>query len=158
MIELRQRERRAQLKTARVLLLRDGDCSEERILGLRCIRRIALEQNLTAAAMQESVAPVFSLYGLSIVKLDFNNGHLSFFLSFFLSFLLPFLSFCSTPSGAHPFVPTCGLMIPTRGGAVKDGRRQVVHLRAVFPDAVMGPGQAARAKVAPVCPYDGRAC
>ena len=34
-IELRQRERRAQLKTARRLLLRDGDCREERILGRR---------------------------------------------------------------------------------------------------------------------------
>jgi hypothetical protein len=62
-IELRQRERRAQLETARLLLLRDGDRSEERVLGRRGIRRIALEQNLAAAAMQESVAPVFS--GLS---------------------------------------------------------------------------------------------
>src|SRR5215470_14368133 len=48
-----------QLKTARLLLLRDGDCSEECILGRRRIRRIALEQNLAAQAMQESVAPVF---------------------------------------------------------------------------------------------------
>jgi hypothetical protein len=59
-IELRQRERPAQLETARLLLLRDGDCSEERILGRRRIRRIALEQNLAAAAVQVSVAPVFS--------------------------------------------------------------------------------------------------
>src|SRR5215469_15299908 len=47
-IELRQRERRAQLETARLLLLRDGDCREERILGRGRIRRIALEQNLAA--------------------------------------------------------------------------------------------------------------
>src|SRR5215471_14144614 len=59
-IELRQRERCAQLKTARLLLPRDGDCSEECILGRRRIRRAALEQNLAAQAMQESVAPVFS--------------------------------------------------------------------------------------------------
>src|SRR5215475_9144825 len=50
----------AQLKTARLLLLRDGDCSKERILGRRRIRRIALEQNLPVQAMQEGVAPVFS--------------------------------------------------------------------------------------------------
>jgi hypothetical protein len=41
-------------------LLRDGDCSDECLLGPRRIRRIALEQNLAAAAMQESVAPAFS--------------------------------------------------------------------------------------------------
>ena len=60
MIELRQRERRAQLETPRFLLLRDCDCSEEGILCRRGIRRIALEQNLAAQAMQESVAPAFS--------------------------------------------------------------------------------------------------
>jgi hypothetical protein len=46
----------ARLKTPRLLLLRDGDSGKECILG---IRRIALEQNLGAAAMQETVAPVF---------------------------------------------------------------------------------------------------
>ena len=50
----------AQLKTARLLLLRDGDCSEKSILGRPRIRRIVLEQNRAAQAMQESVAPVFS--------------------------------------------------------------------------------------------------
>jgi hypothetical protein len=40
-------------------VLRDGDCGEECILGQRRIRRIALEQNLAAQAVQESVAPVF---------------------------------------------------------------------------------------------------
>src|SRR5215831_5872859 len=60
MIELRQRECRAQLETPRLLLLRDGDCGEERILGGCRIYRIALEQNLAAEAMQESVAPVLS--------------------------------------------------------------------------------------------------
>jgi integrase len=53
-IELRQRESRAQLETPRLLLLRDGDCSEQCILGQRRIRRIALKQNLAAQAMQES--------------------------------------------------------------------------------------------------------
>ena len=60
LIKFRQRERRAQLKTPCLLLLGDGNYGEERILGWHRIRRIALEQNLAAAAMQESVAPVFS--------------------------------------------------------------------------------------------------
>jgi hypothetical protein len=55
-----QIENCAKLKTARLLLLRDGDCGEESVLGLRRIGWIALEQNLAAQAMQESVAPVFS--------------------------------------------------------------------------------------------------
>jgi hypothetical protein len=38
----------AALKTARLLLLRDGDCRDQRVLGRRRIRRIALEQNLAA--------------------------------------------------------------------------------------------------------------
>jgi hypothetical protein len=59
-IELRQRERRAQLETPRLLLLGDGDCSEERILSRGRIRRIAFEEKLATAAMQESVAPAFS--------------------------------------------------------------------------------------------------
>src|SRR5262245_54760534 len=42
----------AQLETSCLLLLRDGDCREERILGRRRIRRIALEQNLAAQAMK----------------------------------------------------------------------------------------------------------
>jgi hypothetical protein len=41
-------------------LLCNGDSGEECILGRRRIRRIALEQNLAAQAMQESVALVFS--------------------------------------------------------------------------------------------------
>jgi hypothetical protein len=57
-----QIESRAQLKTPHLLLLRDDDCSEQCILGRRCIRRIALEQNLAAQAMQESVAPMFSCF------------------------------------------------------------------------------------------------
>jgi hypothetical protein len=43
-MELRQRERRAQLETPCLLLLRNSDCREERILGRRRIRRIALER------------------------------------------------------------------------------------------------------------------
>src|SRR5215813_12755804 len=60
LIKLGQRKRRAQLKTPCFLLLGEGDCSEQCILGRRRIRWIALEQNLAAQAMQESVAPVFS--------------------------------------------------------------------------------------------------
>jgi hypothetical protein len=47
-------------RNAGLLPLRNGDCSEERIFGRRRTHRIAFEQNLTAQAMQESVAPVFS--------------------------------------------------------------------------------------------------
>jgi hypothetical protein len=60
MIKSCQIESCSQLKTARLLLLRDGDCSEQCILGRRHIGRIALEQNLAPQAMQESVAPVLS--------------------------------------------------------------------------------------------------
>jgi hypothetical protein len=63
LIKFSQRERGAQLEAPRFLLLRDGDCGEQCILGRRRIRRIALEQNLAAAAMQESVAPAFSCLG-----------------------------------------------------------------------------------------------
>ena len=45
----------AQLKTARLLLLRDGDCSEQCILGRCRIRWIALEQNLVAASSPADV-------------------------------------------------------------------------------------------------------
>jgi len=55
-----QMESCPQLETARLLLLRDGDCTKQCFLGWRRIRRIALEQNLAAAVMQESVAPVFA--------------------------------------------------------------------------------------------------
>jgi hypothetical protein len=58
--ELRQRERRAQLETPRLLLLRDADCRARCMLGRRRIPWIALAQNFAAHAMQESVAPVFS--------------------------------------------------------------------------------------------------
>jgi hypothetical protein len=50
----------AQFETASFLLLRNGDSGQKRFFGRHRIRRIALEQNLAAAAMQESVAPVFS--------------------------------------------------------------------------------------------------
>ena len=60
LIKLRQRQRRAQLETPRLLLLRDGDSGEECFLGRRRVRRIALQQNLAADAVQESVALVFS--------------------------------------------------------------------------------------------------
>ena len=63
LIKLRQRQRRLQLKTPRLLLLRNGDGSEEGFLGRRRVRRIALEQNLAADAMQKGVAPSFSSLG-----------------------------------------------------------------------------------------------
>jgi hypothetical protein len=59
LIKLGQGKRCAQFKTPCFLLLGEGDCGEQCILGRRRIRRIALEQNLAAQAIQESVAPVF---------------------------------------------------------------------------------------------------
>jgi hypothetical protein len=59
--ELRERQRRLQFEAARLLLLRDGDCREKSLLGRRFIRRTALEENLAAQTMQESIAPVFSI-------------------------------------------------------------------------------------------------
>src|SRR6516164_6236739 len=56
----RQAHRGTQLKGPGLLLLRDGDCSKECFLGWRRARRIALEQNFAAQAMQQSVAPVLS--------------------------------------------------------------------------------------------------
>ena len=60
MIELRQRERRAELEAPRLLLLRDGDGRQERFLGRRSIRRIALEQNIAAGAVALRVKPTLS--------------------------------------------------------------------------------------------------
>jgi hypothetical protein len=60
MIKSRQTESGVQLKTAGLLLLRDGDCRQECLLGRLFIGRIKLEQDLAAQAMEESVAPVFS--------------------------------------------------------------------------------------------------
>ena len=62
-VNLSQRERRAQLETLRLLLLRDGEGCEEGFLSRRYIRLIALEQNLAAYLVQESIdkAPVLAL-------------------------------------------------------------------------------------------------
>jgi hypothetical protein len=57
---VRRHNERTKSAAQNCVLLRDGDCSEECILGRRCIRRTVLEQNLPAAAMHESVAPAFS--------------------------------------------------------------------------------------------------
>jgi len=40
--------------------LRDGDCSEECILGGRRIRRIALEQSFAASAMRVGFIPALA--------------------------------------------------------------------------------------------------
>jgi len=60
LIQLRQRERRAQLETPRLLLLRNSDGGEECFLRRRRVRRIALQQDLAADAVQECVAEMFS--------------------------------------------------------------------------------------------------
>jgi hypothetical protein len=60
LIKLRQRQRRLQCEAPRLLLPRDGDGSEEGFLGRRSVCRIALEQNLAADAMQESVGPAIA--------------------------------------------------------------------------------------------------
>src|SRR5277367_6810087 len=52
LIELRERERRAQFEAARPLLSRDGDGELERFLGRGEVRVIALEQRFAADAMQ----------------------------------------------------------------------------------------------------------
>src|SRR5262249_54493389 len=83
LIKLGQRKRRAQLKDPCFLLLGEGDCREQCILGRRRIRRIALEQNLAAQAMQESVAPVFSCLTCEGQRfLDPDQGSLCVALSF----------------------------------------------------------------------------
>ena len=61
LIELRQRERRAQLVAPRLLLLRNGDGGEERFLGRRRVRRIALEQDFAADAMGFRCKPALSV-------------------------------------------------------------------------------------------------
>ena len=62
LIKLRQRQRRTQLEAFGLLLLRDGDGGEESLLSGRRVRRIALQQNLAADAVQERVCP--ALLGL----------------------------------------------------------------------------------------------
>jgi hypothetical protein len=60
LVKLCQRQRRVQLETSRLLLLRDGDGRQERFLGWRGIRRIALEQNIAADAVALSIKPTLS--------------------------------------------------------------------------------------------------
>ena len=52
LVELGERERRAQFEAARALLLRDGDGGLERFLGRRGVGGIALQQHFAADAMQ----------------------------------------------------------------------------------------------------------
>src|SRR6516162_4725655 len=59
-IKSSQIESCAQLETARLLLLRDGDCSKECFLGRRRVRRIALQQDLATDAVQVGVGPMLS--------------------------------------------------------------------------------------------------
>jgi hypothetical protein len=58
--KLREGKRRAQLEAFRFLLLRDGDGSEEGILRWRRVRRVALEENLAADAVQEGLDPMLA--------------------------------------------------------------------------------------------------
>src|SRR6476660_3099791 len=58
--EARKAHGGAQLKTPCLLLLRDGDGGEECFFCRRRIRGFALEQDLAAYAMQESVSPAFA--------------------------------------------------------------------------------------------------
>ena len=52
LVELGERERRAQFEAARALLLRDGDGGPERFFRGRGVGRIALQQHFAARAMQ----------------------------------------------------------------------------------------------------------
>ena len=51
-IELRERERGAQLEAARLLGLRDGDGGEERLFGGGGVCGVVFEQDIAACAMQ----------------------------------------------------------------------------------------------------------
>src|SRR5215467_1944354 len=55
LIKPRERQRGAQLETFRLLLLRDGNSSEKRLLRRPHVRWGALEKNLAADAMQPRV-------------------------------------------------------------------------------------------------------
>ena len=55
LIELGERQRRAQFEAARALLLRDGDGGQEGFLGGRGVGGIALQQDVAADAMQVGV-------------------------------------------------------------------------------------------------------
>ena len=65
LIKLRQRERRAQFETPRLLLLRNRDGGEQGFLDRHGVRRIALPQNVAADAMRFRRAPALP------VPLDF---------------------------------------------------------------------------------------
>ena len=77
LIELRQPERRLELKAPRLLLLCNRDGGEERFLRWRSIRRIALEQNLAADAVEERIGPMFA--GLARERQRFVNPRQGFF-------------------------------------------------------------------------------
>ena len=53
LVELRERQRRLQPRTARALPLRYGDCSPKRFLGWSGIGWVAFQQDFAAQAMQE---------------------------------------------------------------------------------------------------------
>ena len=60
LIKIGKRQRPAQLKTAHLLLFRDGYRSQECFLGRCGMRGITLQQNVAADAVQDSVIAVFS--------------------------------------------------------------------------------------------------
>ena len=60
MIELRQRQRRAQLEAARFLLLRDGDGGEEGGFGGGGVGGVLFEEDFAANAVEFGVEPMLS--------------------------------------------------------------------------------------------------
>jgi hypothetical protein len=60
LVKLGQRQRCPQLEALCLLLLSDGDGSEERILRWRRVRWIAIEENFTANTVQKSIGPMFA--------------------------------------------------------------------------------------------------
>ena len=65
LVQLRQCQRRSQLKASRLLLLRDRDGGEKRFLGGLRVRWVTLEQNLAADAVTvRDEGTGFSLLGL----------------------------------------------------------------------------------------------
>ena len=76
-----------QAEAARLLRFRDGDGGEERLFGRRRVRRIALQQDIAADAVERGVGPVLSrlirkrqrsidprLGGFRVIPLGFQLG------------------------------------------------------------------------------------
>src|SRR5215469_10991104 len=66
--------------------------------------------------------------------------------------------FLKTIESKDDIVEACTLVRANVATLIVSAAQKFTDEDGKSPDAVMGPGQAARAKVTPVGPYDGRAC